>query len=380
MTEPRAGDAPFVETPDPHDLARCEAAWLDLAARAAEPNVFAEGAFLVPALLRLAPTGRVTTLLVWSDAAQSALIGVAALEFSRLPLGLARVWQSEQAGLAAIALDRDAAERALSAILAWIGRERRGVLGLLLPCVETNGAIDRAVHALATRESLRLETLNARRRAALPAGPTPLFEAGLDKKRRKEWARQRRRLAERGRVESRDADGAGGVEAFLALEEKGWKGARGSALGADAARAAFTREMLARFAARGQLRIHSLSLDGEPIAIGLALRSGARAFYWKTAYDERFSEYSPGLQLTLDLSRRLECEPGLTLIDSCAISGHPMIERLWRARLELVDLALALRAGQAHGFALGLAAAKAKTRLKDLAKRALNRLLRRKRS
>lgn len=380
MTEPRAGDAPFVETPDPHDLARCEAAWLDLAARAAEPNVFAEGAFLVPALLRLAPTGRVTTLLVWSDAAQSALIGVAALEFSRLPLGLARVWQSEQAGLAAIALDRDAAERALSAILAWIGRERRGVLGLLLPCVETNGAIDRAVHALATRESLRLETLNARRRAALPAGPTPLFEAGLDKKRRKEWARQRRRLAERGRVELRDADGAGGVEAFLALEEKGWKGARGSALGADAARAAFTREMLARFAARGQLRIHSLSLDGEPIAIGLALRSGARAFYWKTAYDERFSEYSPGLQLTLDLSRRLECEPGLTLVDSCAISGHPMIERLWRARLELVDLALALRAGPARGFALGLAAAKAKTRLKDLAKRALNRLLRRKRS
>ncbi|HYA74144.1 MAG TPA: GNAT family N-acetyltransferase [Roseiarcus sp.] len=291
MTEPKAGDSVLVEAPDPHDLARCEAAWLNLAARAAEPNVFAESAFLMPALLRLAPAGRVATLLVWSDAARGTLIGVAALEIPRWPLGLARVWQSEQAGLAAIVLDGDAAGRALSAILAWLARERRGVPGLLLPSVETNGPVARAVEALAARESLRLETLNARRRAALPAGPTSRFEAGLDKKRRKEWARQRRRLEERGRVESAAVDGAGGVEAFLALEERGWKGAQGSALGADAARAAFTREMLARFAARGQLRIHSLALDGEPIAIGLVLRSGARAFYWKTAYDERFADY-----------------------------------------------------------------------------------------
>ena len=380
MTELRAGDAPFVETPPLSDLAGREAAWLDLTARAAEPNAFAEAAFVIPALLRLAPAGRVATLLVWSDAARGALIGMAAIEFPRVPLGLARVWRSEQAGLAAIALDRDAAGRALSAILAWLRRERRGVPGLLLPSLETNGPIAQAVEAVAARESLRLETVNPRQRAALPAGPTSRFEAGLDKKRRKEWARQRRRLEERGRVTSTATDDASGVEAFLALEERGWKGARGSALAADAARAAFTREMLTRFAARGQLRVESLAFDGEPIAIGLVLRSGARAFYWKTAYDERFAEYSPGLQLTLDVSRRLEREPGLAVIDSCAISGHPMIDRLWRARLELADFALALRAGPARGFVLGLAAADAKERLREVAKRAINPLLRRRRS
>ncbi len=138
--------------------------------------------------------------------------------------------------------------------------------------------------------------------------------------------------------------------------------------------------MLARFAARGRLSVHSLALDGEPIAIGLVLRSGERAFYWKTAYDERFAEYSPGLQLALDLSRRLEREPGLALTDSCALSGHPMIERLWSGRLELADFALALRAGPAPGFALGLAALEAKERLKELAKRAVLPLLGRKRS
>jgi CelD/BcsL family acetyltransferase involved in cellulose biosynthesis len=380
VTEPRAGDAVFVETPGPRDLARYEAAWLDLAARAAEPNVFAESAFVIPALVRLAPAGRVATLLVWSDPARETLIGMAALEFPRLPLGLARVWRSEQAGLAAIALDRDQAGRALGAILAWLRRERRGVHGLLLPSLETNGPVDRAVKAFAARESLRLESRNQRRRAALPAGPTSRFEANLDKKRRKEWARQRRRLEERGRLEATAGDDVGGVEAFLALEQRGWKGARGTALGADPARAAFTREMLGRFAARGQLGVHSLALDGEPIAIGLVLRSGERAFYWKTAYDERFAEYSPGLQLTLDLSRALERKPGLALIDSCAISDYPMIDRLWRARLDVADLALALDAGPARGFALGLAAAEAKQRLRELAKRAINPLLGRKRS
>ena len=51
MTERKAGDAAFVETPDVSDLARREAAWLDLAARAAEPNAFAESDFVIPALV-----------------------------------------------------------------------------------------------------------------------------------------------------------------------------------------------------------------------------------------------------------------------------------------------------------------------------------------
>jgi CelD/BcsL family acetyltransferase involved in cellulose biosynthesis len=378
--ERRTGEAAFVETPDLAGLARCEAAWRELAARAAEPNVFAESAFVIPALTRLAPAKRVRTLLAWSDPARRTLIGVAALEFPHLPLGLARVWRSEQAGLAAIALDRDAVGPALSAILAWLARERRGVHGLLLPSLETHGPIARALEAFAAGESLRLETVNRRRRAALAAGPTESFEASLDKRRRKEWARQRRRLHERGRVEATLADDAVGVEAFLALERRGWKGARGTALGADAARAAFAREMLGRFAARGQLGVHSLALDGEPIAIGLVLRSGERAFYWKSAYDERFAEYSPGLQLTLDLSRALERQPGLALVDSCAISDYPMIDRLWRGRLELADFALASRAGPARAFALAVAAVDAKQRLRELAKSAVYPLLGRKRS
>jgi CelD/BcsL family acetyltransferase involved in cellulose biosynthesis len=378
VTEPRAGETVFVEATNPGDLAAHEAAWLALAARAAEPNAFAESAFLIPALARLAPAERLTTLLAWADATRTTLIGLAVIEFPRLPLGLARVWLNKQAGLGALALDRDKAARALGAICAWLRRERSDVAGLVLAAVERDGAIAQAVSSLAAQEALRLERFNPRGRAALPAGPAMDFEASLDKKRRKEWARQRRRLGEQGRLACDAVADASRIEAFLALEGRGWKGARGSALAADQARAAFTREMLTRFAARGQLQTHCLTLDDEPIAIGLTLRSRTRAFYWKTAYDERFAGFSPGLLLTLDLSRALQREPGLALVDSCAISGHSMIDRLWRARLDLVDLALALRSGPDGRFALGLAAAKAAGQMRERAKRLVAPLLGRK--
>ena len=63
--------------------------------------------------------------------------------------------------------------------------------------------------------------------------------------------------------------------------------------------------MLAAFRVQGRLQIHELALDGAAIASGVVIRAGARAYYWKTAYDERLAEYSPGVQATLAMSRGL---------------------------------------------------------------------------
>ena len=200
------------------------------------------------------------------------------------------------------------------------------------------------------------------------------------KKRLKEWGRQMRRLRERGQVQRRVAADASAVEKFLVLEAKGWKGAQRTALGADAGLAAFTRAMLGSLAQDGRLAIHLLELDGQALAIGLMLRSGDRAFYWKTAYDEAYAEYSPGVQLTLEISRAQQRDATIATTDSCAIEGHPMIDRLWTARLALIDCVVATRPGAARGLALWLAAEAAKLRLKEIAKQAINPLRGRKRS
>ena len=372
-----SGDA-FVETATIDDLARREPEWRELTTRAAEPNAFAESEFLLPAL-RLAGTRRLTVLLVWRDASRGQLIGVAALRLPRLGQGLAWVWRSEQAGLGAVAFDADLIIEALAAVLAWL-RARSGAAGLVLPGVEPSGALARAARALAVGAALRFEETNLRRRAALVLGGAPGFEAGLDKKRRKEWARQGRRLAERGRLQARLVGGADGIERFLALEAKGWKGARGTALSADPARAAFSHAVLGAFAELGRVQIHELALDDAAIAMGVVLRAGARAFYWKTAYDEGFGEFSPGVQLTLALSRRLEREPGLELVDSCALQDHPMIDRIWPGRIDLVDFAIPVSVERASRLAAWLAAERAGMALRERIKRIVNRLRGRKRS
>ena len=352
------------------------AAWRRLCASAAEPNVFAEPEFVLPALRCLGARRRLQTLLVWRDDSRQALIGVAVLRFPLSRFGAARLWQSEQAGLPALMLDREAIAPAVEAIVDWLARERRGLVGLVAPTLEAEGPTAAALGALAARANLAIHWRDGRDRAALLAtnAPNAGIDSSLPKKRVKEWTRQRRRLAEGGALDYSASTDARGVEEFLALEAKGWKGARRTALRDDPALAAFTREMLQGFAADGRLTIHRLARDDAPIAIGLVLRARRRAFYWKTAYDEAFAAFSPGVQLTLDLSRALERDASITLTDSCAIANHPMIDRLWPSRLALVDCVIATRPGGAAALALWLHGEALRLRLRETAKTIVNRL------
>ena len=371
-----------VEIVELESAAAYNAAWRDLSARALDANVFAEPAYIVSALHHFAKFARLELLFVWQSQSKARLIGAAVLELPRSAFGsgVARVWQSDQAGLAALMLDRDAAEQALDDLLDWMTRAQPKIIGLLLPALDVAGPTAAVVRAVSLRRNLHFREVGPRSRAALTAAAKLArgFEARLPKKRLKEWGRQMRRLKERGEVAFRIADDRAAVEKFLALETKGWKGARHTALGDDAGLAAFTRSMLESLTRDGKLAIHLLELDGEALAIGLMLRSGDRAFYWKTAYDESHAEYSPGVQLTLELSRAQQRDPAIAITDSCAIEGHPMIDRLWSERLALVDCVIATRPGPARRLRLWLAAEAARRRLKEAVKRVINPLLGRK--
>jgi CelD/BcsL family acetyltransferase involved in cellulose biosynthesis len=377
-------DGVRVESVPLERLGAVEDVWRALSRRALEPNVFAEPAFVVNALRHLAPEAQCRPVLVWRGAADDRLIGALVLETPlALPgLRVARIWRSEQAGLAALLLDQDEAAEALAALLDWLARARPAVAGLLAPALAEAGPTKGALAALARRQNLRRLDLGRAERALLlaPAAPDGGFEDRLPKKRSKEWARLLRRLGERGAVAFRVAADAESIEAFLSIEARGWKGARRTALGSDPGRAAFTRAMLAAMARDGALAVHVLAVGGAAIAAAVVLRSGERAFYWKTAYDEAYAEYSPGVQVTLALSRAQMRDPSLAATDSCAIAGHPMIDRLWPARLALVDQAIATRSGPAIGLALWGASEQVRRRIKETAKRLINPLRGRKRS
>jgi len=104
----------------------------------------------------------------------------------------------------------------------------------------------------------------------------------------------------------------------------------------------------------GKARIDLLKLDGRSLAAAVTLLSGDRAWFWKTAYDEATSRFSPGVQLALDLTEALSKDERIKLVDSCAVADHPMIDHLWGGRIAMADWLMPL-AGQAS-FAAAIAA------------------------
>jgi Acetyltransferase (GNAT) domain len=366
-------NAPVVEFTSPEALSKSTDAWRDLCARAAEPNPFVHPDFLLPLIAYENPS-RLTTAFVWANGGR--LIGLAAFRLPPLGVGLARVWQSAYSPLSASVFDGEAIVDALAALVASF-REQTRLVGLIWPMTESGGALADALGEISKADTLSVEVLASSRRAALRLTDVPAFETGLDPERRRRWGRQARRLAERGRIETRI--GAEAVEAFLTVESRGWKGRRRTALADDPARLAFARGALDAFVRAGRLDALALVLDGSPIAAGLMLFSGARGYYWKSAYDETFAVFSPGLQLALAHSRRLSERSDVALLDSCALEDHPMIGRLWGDQLAFEDIALGLRVGASRPLRAWVALAWVQAAVREALKRLLYRALGRKR-
>ena len=83
----------------------------------------------------------------------------------------------------------------------------------------------------------------------------------------------------------------------LELEAKGWKGQAGTAILCSEAMSAFYGSVIRAFAARGELRMSRISIDGRTIAFDVAILHARRLYSLKTAYDESLRRLSPGLVL-----------------------------------------------------------------------------------
>jgi CelD/BcsL family acetyltransferase involved in cellulose biosynthesis len=348
------------------------AAWAGLIERCLEPSVFNEPAFALPAARHIPSFARPRFLLVWDEQAQGdpVLIGLCPVKISRfgwagMPVS---AWMHDQATAAFPLLDRDAAKRALSAMLQHVAKAPGRPAAVFFQGLPKDGATAQLLRRQAEWITLPVEL---RTRAVLWRGGQPTMPA----KARKELRRQSRRLSDQGdlrwesarSVETIGAD----VERFLALEAKGWKGRRGTALLQSDHLRTFTRCMTIGLAASGQCRIDGLTLDGQPVAMAIVLRSRDRAYYWKTAYDEAFRRLSPGVQLTLAITEAQRKEAGLSMTDSCAVPGHTMIDRVWRARMEVVDVMLATR-GRGVGFVMTVRLERSRRFLKRMIKRGLS--------
>jgi CelD/BcsL family acetyltransferase involved in cellulose biosynthesis len=352
---PRAGAA----LPDRDTLAPLSditaSQWRRLAERAVEPNGYylPDWELAVDAFAR-GRTG-VSALGAWRDAptaqeGTTSLIGLVPVislwRAYRIPLP-ALVSADPYGTLATPLIDRDMANDAVAGLT--LEARKAGAHALILRDVSLHGAAMKAFTEALRQQGLRSQVLQSHLRACLNAtrDADALLREALGTKKLKELRRQRHRLAEHGDVRFDVArtpeDVATALENFLRLEASGWKGKRGTALIQHEGDAGFIRRAVAALAESGQCEIVTLRAGTAPVAAAIVLRHQDRAFYFKLGIDERFAKFSPGVQLTLDLTRHLCADPAIATADSTAGADHPMINPIWRGRFAIGDVVIPLR-------------------------------------
>ncbi|WP_374406008.1 GNAT family N-acetyltransferase [Pelagerythrobacter sp.] len=323
------------------------AEWDDLARSASEPNPFCESWNLLPALAAFARRP-VDLLTLRIDGMLCALMPLARSgSYYGYPIRHMANWSHDNLFVGS-PLVRHGCEQAFwRALLVWADTHSKGALFLHLDRLAEDGPLFAALSRIAAEETREWAVVQREERALLHSdlAPEAYFECSISSKKRKELRRQHKRLSEEGEVRferQADADGLDGwIDAFFALEAAGWKGRNGSALANDPHTRDWFGQTLRGAAAQGRLERLTLSLDSAPIAMLANFIAPPGAFSFKTAYDEGYARYSPGVLLqreNLDLLARGD----IAWCDSCAAADHPMIERIWREKRAMVRVNVAI--------------------------------------
>ena len=323
--------------------------WATLADAASEPNSFAEPWFVAASLaafggdrpLRLAEVRR-----------GGKLIGVTVLaierHYGRSRVSFVQNWCHHQLFLGTPLIRRGEETSFWSALLDALDEAGWASHFLHVRGLVEDGPVHRGLIEATRRRGRGCATVHRESRALLEGGgdPEAYYRAAVRPKKRKEIRRLQTRLAELGELSigtlGPDEPAGPWCDAFLALEQAGWKGEAGSALACDPRTERFFRRVVAGAQAAGRLQFRRLDLDGQPIAMLVNFLAAPGSFSFKTCFDPEYARFSPGVLIqldNLDILRRSE----IHWMDSCAAEHHAMIDRLWSGRRSIVRVTVRLK-------------------------------------
>lgn len=326
--------------------------WQKLARNAVEPNVFYESWMLEPALKHFSIHPELQLFLFWAGAPfKSDLIGLLpvgpARQFGRWPVPFVQNWTHHNSFLGTPLVRSGFENQFWTALFKQLDAKNwpgfLHVRGLVV-----NGPLDQALRSVCARQQRRCDLVHSEARALLQSDldAESYYTKTVRGKKRKELRRQAKRLGEMGDLKfahhDDDRDLNGWIGEFLELERQGWKGQNGSALDCADDTRRFFREVLFGATSAGQLERHDLRLDGKPLAMLVNFLSSTGSFSFKTAFDEDYARFSPGVLLQRENLKILE-RPGIDWMDSCAAEDHSMIDSLWSGRRHIGRFSIELK-------------------------------------
>lgn len=321
-------------------------AWKRLAETAIEPNPFYEPWSLLPAWKTLAPDQSPELLVIEAPkrvhpAGPKVLCGLFPIlrhkRFYGLPVRCWELWRHVHCFLTTPLVRRDCAREVIDCFFETAATAPHGAAVVSAEMLPAEGPLHQVLvdaNFAADRKQF-IRELFGRALFRKAADAESFLRACLSRSKRQGIQRTERRMAEKGKLETRwfakGDDPAAWTQDFLKLEASGWKGGEHTALASTAAGAYFFRTMLHGGVEAGRVQLGRLDFNDRPIAMicNLLARDGGYSF--KIGYDEEFADHSPGLLLELSLIRELH-DRGVQWMDSCAVSDHPMINPLWPER------------------------------------------------
>jgi CelD/BcsL family acetyltransferase involved in cellulose biosynthesis len=338
--------------PDAYRNVTFTAAWNDLASDLVEPNPFYESWFLSAALDAFDPKSSIPIFTVWrGEPHHGTLIGLLpichAAVYGRWPIAHHVNWLHHNAFLGVPLVRSGFEEQFWRKLLQHVDANCGTSLFLHINGLVIGGPLQRALDRVCMVQARQVGLVNEHERAFLqgPARAEDYYANAVRAKKRKELRRQRNRLAEMGELQFHRSDGGKRLDAwadeFLALERSGWKGENGSALDCAPETRSMFHAALRGAAANGQLDLLDLRLDGKPLALLVNFICRPGSFSFKTAFDEEYARFSPGVLLQIENLALLE-RSDVDWCDSCAAEGHPMIDSLWTGRRRIGRYSIAI--------------------------------------
>jgi CelD/BcsL family acetyltransferase involved in cellulose biosynthesis len=326
----------------------------DLAQRSVESNPFYEPKMLLPAFRLIDPDQPLTVICVRGG---SRLLGLFVMQPGTvrkgIPIPVLRSWSHRYCFLSSSLVDSQQGDAVLATLAAWVESGRAPAAVLEFPRIHYDGPFARMLQdVFQTREGWVVDVVLSHRAMLSRRN---LGSASISGRHAKELRRLERRLAEHGSLtfEELPADGAIGpwMDEFMALEASGWKGRQGTAISQRSDDRAFFTEFAAALHAEGRLQCLALRINGAAIAMKLNVFTRDQGFALKIAYDEAFAKFSPGVLMERFNERCFARTPAAyACMDSCAMEGHPMIDRLWPERRRIAAVTLAGRGVAARAF------------------------------
>lgn len=326
--------------------------WQKLTRNAAEPNIFYESWMLEPAFKYFSTHPELHLFLFWAGVPlKSDLLGLLPVgpchQFGRWPVPFVQNWTHHNSFLGTPLVRSGFENQFWTALFKEL--DAKNWPGFLhIRGLTVSGSIDQALRSVCARQKRRCDLVHSEARALLQShlDAESYYAATVRGKKRKELRRQSKRLGEMGDLQfthhNDDSDLNSWIDDFLNLERRGWKGQNGSALDCADDTRRFFREALFGATSSGQLERHDLRLDGKPLAMLVNFLSSRGSFSFKTAFDEDYARFSPGVLLQLENLKILERQD-IDWMDSCAAEDHPMIDSLWSGRRHIGRFSIELK-------------------------------------